>query len=65
MRIDNFINNISNTLDTKLRTNNFAIVGFTDVKVGEQNVKIGDVIVRDDGLKGRVNADGSITILSQ
>lgn len=55
---------MENRLRDRLDTNNLAIVGFSKVKLDDGNeYTVGQIITNAQGQKGRVNADGSITIL--
>ena len=58
-RLDNFATKINGTLDTKLKANSASIVGFSTIKLGEKEYKVGDII-EVNGIKGRVLSDGSI-----
>ena len=58
-KIDNFSSKIQGTLDTKLKANSTSIVGFSKVKLGGKEYKVGDII-EINGKKGRILADGSI-----
>lgn len=64
-RIDSFDTAIQGALQTKLKVNNSAIYGYSKVKVGNQEYTVGDVVTNESGQTGRVNADGSITVLSE
>lgn len=63
LRIDNFASKIKGTLDTKLQANQAAIYGYSKVNVGGQLYTVGQLITNDKGEVGRVNSDGSITIV--
>ena len=52
-------------LKTIATTNNAAIVGYSPVKVGDKTYTVGDTVVFEDGSAYRVNADGSLTQLTQ
>ena len=58
-KINSFINNVSETLNNKLNGSGLVIYGFS--KIGDY--KVGDVIQNEQGQQGRVNADGSITLI--
>ena len=62
-KIQNFANKIEATLDTKLKAQQAAIVGFSKVNIGGQNYTVGQTVTNANGQVGRVNADGSITII--
>jgi hypothetical protein len=63
LRIDNFASKINGTLETKLKANQTAIVGFSSVNIGGQQYKVGEIVKNAAGQQGRVNADGSITLI--
>lgn len=64
-RIDNFVNNLSSDLKNKASSNGWAIAGLSTVKVGNQEYKVGDVVSNGGNppIYGRVNADGSFTLV--
>lgn len=63
-KIANFETIMKNRLSDRLDTNNLSIVGFSKVKLDDGNeYTVGQILTNDQGQKGRVNADGSITIL--
>lgn len=63
-KIENFKTIMENRLRDRLDTNNLAIVGFSKVKLDDGNeYTVGQIVTNDQGQRGRVNADGSITIL--
>jgi len=63
LRIDNFTEKIEGTLDTKLKANQTAIVGFSKINIGGEEFTVGQVVTNGDGKQGRVNADGTITLV--
>ncbi|MBX3498102.1 MAG: hypothetical protein KF889_01560 [Alphaproteobacteria bacterium] len=64
-RIDNFASKINDTLDTKLRANQAAIVGYSKINIGGQDFTVGQIVTNADGVQGRVLADGSIAVIQQ
>ena len=62
VRIDNFISQLSGNLNTKLQAQGISIVGFSTVKINDKLYKVGDVI-EVNGIKGRILADGSISVI--
>lgn len=63
-KIANFETIMRNRLNDRLNTNNLSIVGFSKVKLDDGNeYTVGQILTNDKGQQGRVNADGSITIL--
>ncbi len=69
VRIDNFISNLSSDIKNKASAQGWAINGLSEIKLGDSMYKVGDVIKKtlEDGTeqKGRVNADGTITLINQ
>lgn len=63
VKIDNFINAITSDAKNKASAQGWAINGLSDADVGGQKYKVGDVITNSSGVQGRVNADGSITLM--
>jgi len=61
-KLNNFEKKINQTLDTKLKANSAAIVGFSTVNLSGTDYKVGDVI-EVNGIRGRILADGSIVII--
>src|SRR3990167_585402 len=61
-RLDNFATKINRALDTKLKANGASIVGFSTIKLGGKDYKVGDII-EVNGVKGRILADGSIALI--
>jgi hypothetical protein len=62
-RLKNFESKINASLGSKLDVNGVAIYGYSDVKIGDQTYKVGQVVTNADGRQGRVNPDGSITLI--
>jgi hypothetical protein len=62
LRIDNFIGALTSDLKNKTSSRGWAINGLSDVTIDGNKYTVGDVI--DNGTqKGRINADGSITLI--
>lgn len=62
-KIDNFTNALSSDLKNKASSHGWAVNGISTVNVGGSDYTVGDVISNDQGQYGRINADGSITVL--
>ena len=62
-KINNFEKIMNNRLNERLAVNNLAIQGFTKVDIGGQKYTVGDIIRNAQGQTGRVNANGTITIV--
>src|SRR3990167_3894585 len=65
VRIDNFISTVTKDLDNKTRTQGLAVYGLSTVEIGGQKYTIGDIVSNEAGQIGRVNPDGSITLVEQ
>lgn len=63
VRIDNFTNVLSSDLKNKSDSKGWAIVGLSTVNIGNQEYKVGDIIDNGNGQQGRVNADGTISLI--
>lgn len=61
--IDDLKRSITGKLDAVLSNNGTAIYGYSKVSVGDQKYTVGDVVTNAGGQKGRINPDGSITII--
>lgn len=64
-KIDNFNNIMVNRLNERLDSNNLSMYGFSNVKVGGDEFVVGDLISNDAGQIGRVNPDGTVTIVQE
>lgn len=62
-KIDSLKSSIESVLDNKLKANGVSMYGFSKVKLGEKEYNVGDII-DINGLQGRVNPDGSITLIN-
>jgi hypothetical protein len=62
-KIENFETIMNNKLDNKLRTYGLSIYGYSKVKIGDKEYTVGDLITNASGQVGRVNSDGSITLV--
>jgi hypothetical protein len=62
-KIDSLKSSLSGKLDTTLQTHNVAIYGYSTVKLGGQSYTVGQIVTNDKGQQGRVNADGTITLI--
>lgn len=63
VRIDNFINTLTKDSSNKASSQGWAINGLSKVDVAGQEYTVGDIIANAKGEHGRINADGSITIV--
>lgn len=62
VRIQNFINTVESDLKNKASSKGWSIYGYSTVDIGGNQYKVGDIV--DNGTqKGRVNPDGTITII--
>ena len=62
-KIVNFENVITNRLNERLDANNLSIVGYSTVEINGQKYKVGDIVTNSQGQTGRVNPNGTITIV--
>lgn len=60
-KIENFAEVMNTKLENALKINNLSIYGYSKVKVGDQEFKVGDVI-ESNGQTGTILPDGSISI---
>lgn len=63
VRIDNFTSALSSDLNNKTSVQGWAINGISKVNVDGTDYTIGDVITNEAGQSGRINADGSVTLI--
>lgn len=63
VRIDNFTSALSSDLNNKASVQGWAINGVSTVNIDGQEYIVGDVIQNSSGQKGRINADGSVTVI--
>ena len=62
-KISDLKSSLSGKLNTTLQTHNLSIYGYSTVNLGGQNYVVGSIVTNDKGQQGRVNPDGSITII--
>lgn len=63
VRIDNFTDNLTKDLQNKASSKGWSIYGLSKIKVGNEQYTVGDIIKNNKGQSGRINADGSVTLL--
>lgn len=61
-KITNFETIMNNRLRERLDTNNLSIYGYSTIKIGGEDYRVGDIISNGEQT-GRVNPDGSITLI--
>lgn len=54
---------MNNKLKNSLATNGLSIYGYSKVNIGGSEYTVGDLITNASGQVGRVNPDGSITLV--
>lgn len=54
---------LQDSLGSQLKTRGVSIHGYSQIKVGNQTVRVGDVIKNSSGQEARVNPDGSLTLI--
>ncbi len=64
-RIDNFVSALTSDLTNKVDSKGWVVNGISKVKIGGTQYTVGDVIQNAEGQLGRVNPDGSVTLISQ
>ena len=57
-------NQMTSALDDKLNTRGLSIYGYSTVEAGGESYTAGEIITSEYGQQGRVNPDGSITIIN-
>lgn len=62
-KIENFETIMNNKLKNSLATNGLSIYGYSKVNIGGSEYTVGDLITNASGQVGRVNPDGSITLV--
>lgn len=62
-KIDDLKRSLEGKLQSTLQTNGLSIYGYSTVKVGDQDYTVGSTVKNDKGQVGRVNPDGSITLI--
>lgn len=62
-KLEDLRSSLSGKLDTWLGTTGTAIYGYSKVKVNGRDYVVGDVVQNEQGQVGRINADGSVTII--
>lgn len=63
-KLEGLKKSLTEKLDTGLKANGVSMYGFSTVKLGGTDYKVGDIIT-SNGVSGRVLPDGSIVIISQ
>lgn len=62
-KIANFESIITNRLNERLDANNLSIIGYSTVEINGQKYKVGEIVTNSQGQIGRVNPNGTITIV--
>ena len=62
-KIDNFISTVNSDLKNKARAKGWSIYGVTEINVAGEEYIVGDIIQNEKGVTGRINSDGSITVI--
>ena len=57
-------NQMTSALDDKLNTRGLSIYGYSTVEAGGESYTVGEIITSEYGQQGRVNPDGSITLIN-
>lgn len=64
-RLNNFSSFVSNRLSERLDANNLAIYGYSKVNIGGEQHTVGEIITNSEGQAGRINSDGTITLVEE
>jgi hypothetical protein len=62
-KIDDLKSSLSGKLNTTLQTHNVSIYGYSTVNLGGQQYTVGQTVTNAQGQQGRINADGTITLI--
>jgi hypothetical protein len=62
-KIRSLQNSLDATLNSKLKTSGSAIYGYSKVDIGGKEYTVGDIITSPDGRSGRINPDGTVTLI--
>ena len=63
-KLNSISKNLNASLDTQLSTNQLAIYGYSKVDVGGQKYTVGEIVTNHEtGQTGRINPDGSVTLI--
>ncbi len=65
LKIDSFINSLTSDLQNKADIQGWVINGFSKVNLGGKEYTVGDVVTAGNGSKGRINANGTITLINE
>lgn len=63
IQIDDLKRSLEGKLQTQLKTQGVAIYGYSTVKLGSYDYTVGQIVTNPDGKQGRVNPDGTITLI--
>jgi hypothetical protein len=55
---------LTGKLDAHLSTNGLSMYGYSQVPIGNETFTVGDIIVNEAGQSGRINPDGSLTLIN-
>lgn len=64
-KLSNLDTQLNNTLKDKLASRGLSIYGYSTVDIGGQKLQVGETITNAAGQTGRVNPDGTITLINQ
>lgn len=55
---------LTGKLDANLSTNGLSMYGYSQIPLGDEMYTVGDIVVNEAGQAGRINPDGSISIIN-
>lgn len=65
VKIQGLKSSLEGKLDTSLNSNGISIYGYSKVDTPMGKKTVGETIMGENGLSGRINADGTVTLLNQ
>jgi len=63
-KLDALNNQMTSAFDDKLTSRGLSVYGYSTVNVGSETYTVGEIITSEYGQQGRVNPDGSITLIN-
>jgi hypothetical protein len=62
-KINSLQKSLNDTLQSKLKTSGTSIYGYSNVDIRGQEYKVGSIVTGKNGQHGRINPDGSVTLI--
>lgn len=63
-KLEGLQNLMTTDLDNKLNASDLSIYGYSKVKAGDDTYTVGEIVTNEYGQSGRINPDGSITLIN-